>query len=709
MMRKLLLLLFLPALAFSQQTQTLKWVKSDSLKSRTGTGVLLMLDSNVYILKPSGARHNLDSVGAGGGALAWTDTVSVLATQYDLTLVSGADSTTWVATDYDVSLKATLAAVLKNADSTTMRTYSNSLYLKNADSTSIRNYSNSIYLKNADSTTLKNSLLKNADSTSIRNYSNSIYLKNADSTTLKNSLLKNADSTSIRNYSTFLYLAKADTASLSNRINLKADTVNQTFTGTTTTTGQLRLQNHLRWKNYSTGTKTLGMIYDGNDLYIGDSVAGAGTGAVMRINDSLNSVVVGGATPSAQWKMIVDASDLPNSMNGVQAIQAQRTVSGQDSGQNIGLTGIVTLNSSDPVTEAAALGSWGIATVDTARGMLYGADLHAVRDSVGVDSLTVAISAGLHTGKLNSLNSYGVWAWSSPIGYLTHSASRGYAAFMGSGTAGWRNFLVFKNNNGARQHDGTVLMRVDSAANIYTNGKIGIGGAALDSTLSVTGSGLFSKGVRLNSSGATNGLFVTGTAIFTGTIQDSSSIVLDNPAYTGRLTLLEDGANFKPTIRSNTALYIDAASAQNITFSDNTTANVTITGAGNMGLGTATLGTSAVSVFGIKSGTAPTTGPAGTAQVYTNAVGELLTMDSTENIVNLGAIRSDTNSFTTTGTADTIRIVGATTADKYFLNFRSAPNANDLLNYYTAKADTVIFTRAASGTSGIGYSWLRIR
>jgi hypothetical protein len=94
----------------------------------------------------------------------------------------------------DSAKTANFSAVLKNADSTSIRNYSNSLYLKNADSTSIRNYSSSLYLKNADST-------------SIRNYSSSLYLKNADSTTLKNSILatvdvgylNSADSTTIKN------------------------------------------------------------------------------------------------------------------------------------------------------------------------------------------------------------------------------------------------------------------------------------------------------------------------------------------------------------------------------------------------------------------------------------------------------------------------------------------------------------------------------
>lgn len=93
----------------------------------------------------------------------------------------------------------------------------------------------------------------------------------------------------------------------------------------------------------------------------------------------------------------------------------------------------------------------------------------------------------------------------------------------------------------------------------------------------------------------------------------------------------------------------------------------------------------------------------------TGATGNnILKIDSTQTL-DVSVLVSDTNSFTTTGTADTVLIAGASTADKYFLSYRSAPNANDILWFYTPKADTVIFTRGAAGTSGIGYSWLRIR
>ena len=52
------------------------------------------------------------------------------------------------------ALKANSTAVLKNADSTTLRNQ---------------------FLKNADSTTLRNQFPKNADTTTMRNYSNSLY------------------------------------------------------------------------------------------------------------------------------------------------------------------------------------------------------------------------------------------------------------------------------------------------------------------------------------------------------------------------------------------------------------------------------------------------------------------------------------------------------------------------------------------------------
>jgi hypothetical protein len=73
---------------------------------------------------------------------------------------------TGLATAFDISTKADLTAVLKNADSTTLKTNILSQVLKNADSTTLKN-------------NILSQVLKNADSASIRNYSTSIYAPKA--------------------------------------------------------------------------------------------------------------------------------------------------------------------------------------------------------------------------------------------------------------------------------------------------------------------------------------------------------------------------------------------------------------------------------------------------------------------------------------------------------------------------------------------------
>jgi hypothetical protein len=66
-------------------------------------------------------------------------------------------------------------------------------------------------------------------------------------------------------------------------------------------------------------------------------------------------------------------------------------------------------------------------------------------------------------------------------------------------------------------------------------------------------------------------------------------------------------------------------------------------------------------------------------------------------------------SFSTTDTADTLLISGALTTDFYFLTPRgSTITSNDVLSA-TAKTDTLIVSRPASGTSGLGYNYFRIR
>ena len=58
----------------------MKWLKSDSLKSRT-SGATVVVDSAVYVLYGNGTKRNLDSVGAGGSGET-NDGVNLGATGY---------------------------------------------------------------------------------------------------------------------------------------------------------------------------------------------------------------------------------------------------------------------------------------------------------------------------------------------------------------------------------------------------------------------------------------------------------------------------------------------------------------------------------------------------------------------------------------------------------------------------------------------------
>jgi hypothetical protein len=65
------------------------------------------------------------------------------------------------------------------------------------------------------------------------------------------------------------------------------------------------------------------------------------------------------------------------------------------------------------------------------------------------------------------------------------------------------------------------------------------------------------------------------------------------------------------------------------------------------------------------------------------------------------------DAFTTTATADTVTITGATSSDYYWVTPKgSSITSNDVLSV-TAGTNTLIVNRPASGTSGLGYNWLR--
>jgi len=72
-------------------------------------------------------------------------------------------------------------------------------------------------------------------------------------------------------------------------------------------------------------------------------------------------------------------------------------------------------------------------------------------------------------------------------------------------------------------------------------------------------------------------------------------------------------------------------------------------------------------------------------------------------------VQADTNSFTTTASVDTIRVVGVTAADVILAGPRqSGTKYSEKLNAYGgANGDSIFVVRDSAKTSGLQYSWVR--
>jgi len=679
---KYLLLLLLPSLVYSQSTvQSFKKVKSDTLASVTATGQIVFADSNVYLLLPSGARHKLDSTGAGGAA--GSGVLDSIRAGFGIDTVLIGDSvitvlvdSTVIATLYDISLK------LNSADTTTIRNYSNALYLKNADSTTQRTYSNSIYLKNADSTTLKNSLLKNADSTSIRNYSNSIYLKNADSTTLKNGLLKNADSTSIRNYSNSLYLKNADSTTqrtYSNSLYLKnADSTSIRNYSTSlylpkispTSSGTMSLNDaaasnifNMTATDINTNISTASQSRDssafnfrftstGKPLFemVGPLGAGSGEGYPVRIDSfgivrlqNPGDLFLGQSATNASLQFLTD--DYAEEGNDMGIYFFPESAKSQQ----------VTLRVHKFGNDSSLHRHFSIYTrgadYDTDKKRLdidYGKD-HSNIDFQEVD--TFRIYRGVRTYTDTSNFKMGFTSTGNPFFEIKDSNA---VDFFRVDTTGR---VTVRNVNGSQTTGGISITETDGGSEA-----VHLSSSAAQGYLALKGSGV----TTVSLAGFADAYFIGNSGnqkVGVGTSSPDAKVSIVGTATTPTFNITNTTTN---TTQSSLAQETDTSSV-----------NVQWTGTGKPALSV--------------------TGPTGN---------NFFKIDSTLSM-DVSSVVSDTNSFTTTATSDTVLIAGAAAGDRYFLSYRSAPGATDLTWFYTPKADTVIFTRGAAGTSGIGYSWLR--
>jgi len=190
------------------------------------------------------------------------------------------------------------------------------------------------------------------------------------------------------------------------------------------------------------------------------------------------------------------------------------------------------------------------------------------------------------------------------------------------------------NNTLAASTNAAERLRIDSSGNV------GIGTTAPDALLSVNGVASFGDGTAAapsitNLGDLNTGIFFPAAdsiSLSTNGVERFAIISTGEIRIPGNTQLTNAGNNLIYTTTAASTIELRCNNAQqatasfillngrgpndNILFNTNAIERMRISAAGNLGLGTSTFGTSAATVLAIATGTAPTTGPADTIQIY---------------------------------------------------------------------------------------------
>jgi hypothetical protein len=300
-------------------------------------------------------------------------------------------------------------------------------------------------------------------------------------------------------------------------------------------------------------------------------------------------------------------------------------------------------------------------------------------------------------------------------GCTADTSNSGYGFYSSLGT---NVSLVDFNAIGCAAYDYSSFTHAKTSNTFYSsptfNQNIGVGGyigltgnlyhAANFAVLNKAGSGYLNWAVR-DVSGSDAQVYLSNI-VFSGNIPIGGYLALTGMLYHS----------------SNFAVLNKASSGYNTWATRNTVgadAVMDLSNIGTIASGGATLDSTITSVSGhltrgLKVDGRVTIGGAGVYDSTLSAVGGQFTGGlRVDGSITGSQYNSGSSSFTTTATRKAIYIAGATSSDCYVVTPKSSdglvlPVPGDLLSVY-AKTDSLIVTRAAGTTSGLGFNYIRIK